>query len=394
MPKRGKKARRRRAKLGTEADVTLQQFADADGTTHPPTGRVGKGEANAFIRQAKALCHVQPSETLKMEEEDSVPWYEKDWDSDHEEIHAGSDSDTELEENLTSINQLNSKHDRQVQDSSEPEVEYPMDVWFVLAPHIRPEDIGRFAAICRNTWHLTQTIGFWRRLYNRYYSSAAQLPERLQPECMERTMCLRTCVVRSLFYLYAPFQLQVNTRAPVDQERFNGIIGSRCLYSWCSKGRTCLSTQSGIRDVWVFYFKLQLPGRPPGGIYHPRRRRRRLWDVDEDNDDALVNPEDGYCVLRIVAPHYIAVPGTVMGKVMADIKLALSGNMQNHCIMMHFSDQLCMTRKKPKAANTSNRARTKANCSAMLGERVILDPVKSIQVLHWWHPHYPYKYPG
>ncbi|CAH1271578.1 TMEM183A [Branchiostoma lanceolatum] len=391
MPKRGKKARGRRAKLGgTDADVTLQQFADAGGS-QPPSSRVGKGEANAFVRQAKALCHVQPSETLKMEEEDSVPWYEKDWDSDHEETHA--ESDTELEEKLITTNQLNSKHVRPEHDNIDIEVEYPMDLWFVLAPYIRPEDIGRFASICRNTWLLTRTIGFWRRLYNRHYLSSTQLPERLQPECMERTMCLRTCVVRSLFYLYAPFLQQVNTRAPVDQERFNGIIGSRCMYSWCSKGRTWLSTQSGVRDVWFFYFKLQLPGRPPGGAYHPRRRRK-LWDVDEDNEDALVNPEDGYCILRIVAPHFIAVPGTVMGKVMADIKLALSGNMQNHCIMMNFSDQLCTTRKKIKAANASNRARTKANCSTMLGERVILDPVKSIQVLNWWHPQYPYKYPG
>ncbi|XP_035683210.1 transmembrane protein 183B-like isoform X2 [Branchiostoma floridae] len=386
MPKRGKKTRRRRAKLaGPDADVTLQQFADAGGS-QPPSGRVGKGEGNAFVRQAKALCHGQPSETLKMEEE--VPWYEKDWDSDQEESHVDSDT----EENLITSNQVYSRYDSQTHDDAEPEVEYPMDIWSMLAPYIRPEDIGRFAAICRNTWLLTRTIGFWRRLYNRYYLSTAQLPERLQRECMERTVCLRTCVIRSLFHLYAPFQLQVNTRAPVDQERFNGIIGSRCMYSWCSKGRTCLTTQSGIRDVWVFYFKLQLPGNLPGGAYHPRRRK--LWDVDEDNDDALLNPEDGYCVLRIVAPHFIAVPGTVMGKVMADIKLALSGNMQNHCIMMHFSDQLCTTRKKMKAANASNRARTKANCSTMLGERVILDPVKSIQVLHWWHPQYPYKYPG
>lgn len=45
--------------------------------------------------------------------------------------------------------------------------EYPVDIWEVLASYIRPEDVCRFALICRNAWTVTCTAAFWTRLYRR-----------------------------------------------------------------------------------------------------------------------------------------------------------------------------------------------------------------------------------
>lgn len=45
--------------------------------------------------------------------------------------------------------------------------EYPVDIWLVLASYIRPEDVCRFALICRNAWTVTCTAAFWTRLYRR-----------------------------------------------------------------------------------------------------------------------------------------------------------------------------------------------------------------------------------
>lgn len=45
--------------------------------------------------------------------------------------------------------------------------EYPVDVWLVLSSYIRPEDVCRFALICRNAWIATCTAVFWTRLYRR-----------------------------------------------------------------------------------------------------------------------------------------------------------------------------------------------------------------------------------
>lgn len=46
--------------------------------------------------------------------------------------------------------------------------EYPVDIWLVLASYIRPEDVCRFALICRNAWTVTCTAAFWTRLYRRW----------------------------------------------------------------------------------------------------------------------------------------------------------------------------------------------------------------------------------
>lgn len=45
--------------------------------------------------------------------------------------------------------------------------EYPVDIWLVLSSYIRPEDVCRFALICRNAWIATCTAVFWTRLYRR-----------------------------------------------------------------------------------------------------------------------------------------------------------------------------------------------------------------------------------
>lgn len=46
--------------------------------------------------------------------------------------------------------------------------EYPLDVWLVLSSYIRPEDVCRFALICRSAWTATCTAAFWTRLYRRW----------------------------------------------------------------------------------------------------------------------------------------------------------------------------------------------------------------------------------
>lgn len=45
--------------------------------------------------------------------------------------------------------------------------EYPVDIWLVLSSYIRPEDVCRFALICRDAWIASCTAVFWTRLYKR-----------------------------------------------------------------------------------------------------------------------------------------------------------------------------------------------------------------------------------
>lgn len=44
---------------------------------------------------------------------------------------------------------------------------YPPDFWYVLSQYIRPEDVGRFAGICRKAYNAVNCASFWFNLYKR-----------------------------------------------------------------------------------------------------------------------------------------------------------------------------------------------------------------------------------
>lgn len=46
--------------------------------------------------------------------------------------------------------------------------EYPLDLWFIIAMYIPPEDIGKFSQICRASNHVVNTVYFWMRLFKKY----------------------------------------------------------------------------------------------------------------------------------------------------------------------------------------------------------------------------------
>ena len=51
-------------------------------------------------------------------------------------------------------------HRRQASD-------YPLDLWFLIAMYISPEDIGKFSLICRASHHVVNTVVFWMRLFRK-----------------------------------------------------------------------------------------------------------------------------------------------------------------------------------------------------------------------------------
>ena len=46
-------------------------------------------------------------------------------------------------------------------------IEYPLDIWFLISEHIRPEDVSTFARICKSALHVVSTAKFWFHLYRR-----------------------------------------------------------------------------------------------------------------------------------------------------------------------------------------------------------------------------------
>ena len=62
---------------------------------------------------------------------------------------------------------------RAVSGSSGGGVVYPIDLWFLVGRYVAPEDVCRFACICRDTHVVTHSARFWLTLYRRSASTAS-----------------------------------------------------------------------------------------------------------------------------------------------------------------------------------------------------------------------------
>ena len=45
--------------------------------------------------------------------------------------------------------------------------DYPYDIWFRISTYIAPEDIGRFALICRTTNQVVNSAAFWISIFKK-----------------------------------------------------------------------------------------------------------------------------------------------------------------------------------------------------------------------------------
>lgn len=46
-------------------------------------------------------------------------------------------------------------------------IRYPSDIWFLIAKHIPPECVCKFALICKDAYRVCLTVHFWKDLLKR-----------------------------------------------------------------------------------------------------------------------------------------------------------------------------------------------------------------------------------
>lgn len=183
-----------------------------------------------------------------------------------------------VEENFDSIDKSVEikKNEKDVNDNGTIQIhaDYSIDIWYIISEHIKPEDVGRFALICRKTADICNTAKFWFHLYHKYYKKLDNLPIRLQPDCMVRHGGLRACVIRSLFYTYDPFILRIT---PTPKEKYNEIqTETQCLIK-----KTCIAVWYLQKmDYWQFCFKFI--------NMHPRKRFYNKALLNDRKDKANV----------------------------------------------------------------------------------------------------------
>uniref|UniRef100_A0A3P8V3W3 Transmembrane protein 183A n=1 Tax=Cynoglossus semilaevis TaxID=244447 RepID=A0A3P8V3W3_CYNSE len=249
------------------------------------------------------------------------------------------------------------------EESSEGE-EYPVDIWLVLSSYIRPEDVCRFALICKNAWTATCTAAFWKRLYRRHYKMDADLPCRLQPDCIDVMHCLKARVIRSLFHLYEPFTLRVSKIPALPESTPTTLLNSKCLLF-------SFKRLSGTRPeaLWEFNFKFVKQRHIRNGCVKSLSLPRQYEEVHR-------NPDSDCYVLQVTTLNFIYFP-VVMGMTLTLFTINVSTDMRHHRVRLVFTD------------SPHHKSRKRVDHS---GTQVVLDPVHSVKLMDWWHPQYPIVY--
>ncbi|XP_031603521.1 transmembrane protein 183A isoform X1 [Oreochromis aureus] len=357
MPKKGNR-KRLKFKAGDvcSESVTVADYADADPAV-VKSGRVKKAVVNAIEKEVKLLCGLEASQGAVEEVLSSAVSVKAD------ALGSSDEQDPEEDgENETKVSRKKKNKRRKENSESSDGVDYPVDIWLVLSSYIRPEDVCRFALICRNAWTVTCTAAFWTRLYRRHYRIDVELPFRLQPVSVEKMRFLRACVIRSLFHLYEPFTLRVSKIPPLPESTPTTLLNSKCLLFWVKK-------VSGTRSetLWEFNFKfLKQQGNSRNGCAKSLRMPRQYEDVH-------MNPDSDCYVLQVTTLNFIFTP-VVMGMTLSLFTINVSTDMRHHRVRLVFQD------------SPLQRGKKRADLG---GTQVVLDPVHSVKLMDWWHPQYP-----
>ncbi|XP_043271807.1 transmembrane protein 183 [Venturia canescens] len=326
--KRGRKMAPKKMAKNKNSDVTINDFANASSGLH---GRLTKA---LTFRTDVADCegpHHTKDEILNVEE-------------------------------VSKVKDTKPRRKSKSKDLSEEDqgTDYPLDLWFLISEYIEPEAVGKFASICKSSYHVVRTAKFWFHIYKRYYRHDAILPARLRPDCMVRVEGLRACVIRALHLMYFSSGEKVGSRLISQQDEPHSLVNRKCCLMWHKKGKT----------RWYFYFKLKEVKKNR----YTASRGESNWD-DEKSDSSNVsenvsaNTEDGCRILRVSCLKYGMVP-LVMGLTLQTVKVTLSPGFDHHRIQLNFG-----TSYIPKTPT----------------QVILLTSVVDLKVLDWWHPCYPHQ---
>ncbi|XP_008318414.1 transmembrane protein 183A [Cynoglossus semilaevis] len=359
MPKKGNR-KRLKFKAGDvcSESVTVADYADADPAV-VKSGRVKKAVVNAVAKEVKSLCGLEASQGVVEEVLTSAVICRVTTET----LDSSDDLDPE-EDGINENKVYLKKKNKRRKESSEGE-EYPVDIWLVLSSYIRPEDVCRFALICKNAWTATCTAAFWKRLYRRHYKMDADLPCRLQPDCIDVMHCLKARVIRSLFHLYEPFTLRVSKIPALPESTPTTLLNSKCLLF-------SFKRLSGTRPeaLWEFNFKFVKQQR------HIRNGCVKSLSLPRQYEEVHRNPDSDCYVLQVTTLNFIYFP-VVMGMTLTLFTINVSTDMRHHRVRLVFTD------------SPHHKSRKRVDHS---GTQVVLDPVHSVKLMDWWHPQYPIVY--
>ena len=346
MPKGGRKSEKKNNR-DVASDVKLSDFADCSART----GRLRKSAGSSLHEEVQGICS---SEAL---------WFEKDLD------------EFEFPSTATEARKKHIKCKVTSEDLKDrPGIQYPIDIWYLIGRFIKPEDVRIFAAICKGSHCVSRTYSFWMKMYKRHYKPDANLPQRLQPECIDGSLCLKVYVIRALYHMYPHFTSQLSLSRMASADVYS-LLNLCCTSVWHVQ-------QNG---KWLFHFKFQAPTESATAPVNYQLAIQNMWTKQEDDEKTYEmyvnhNPDEGCKVLRILCSHFVVVSQSIMGSRLSDVRINLAHDMRRQKLQLTF----CYSnyRKTSKNGCTSRE-------SGVYGNMIQFEPIENISILNWWHPQYP-----
>ena len=236
---------------------------------------------------------------------------------------------------------------------------YPLDIWFILANYIKPEQIQTFSRLCRGSYLAVTSVKFWTQLYKRFITNTANLPMCLTPNLIANKPGLKIRIVRALFLAYP--NLVMNTRSlgeepfEIAAESLRRLVGLRCRNTWYKIESTLNSSHA-----YLFRFQLNEPMN--------ENLDKNLSKAKESTLDYLnYNNEENYLVLQVKVRDFTRVQFTEHTTL---LDFSMDTNLSS--LTMVFS---CLNQDKRHDKY----------------ENIVIKSVSAIQLLRWWHTSYPHR---
>ncbi|CAM4855838.1 unnamed protein product [Rotaria socialis] len=329
MPRRTSKQNRsgtNKNSTGTESlRLAIKDFSVYD------YSRSSKDSPRNSLRTATKL--TRECRTL-MDEQD---WYEKDL-SDFYDPQLSDEENEVQQENIRSKQKQSTKKERSAMENTHNRKEYPLDLWFIIAMYIAPEDIGKFSLICRASNHVVNTVYFWMRLFRKHNKTEANK------------------IGRILVHEH----LSIIHKTDVIQKDPHFLRLSRCVRIWYSKG----SQATSQRDAYNYYFEFRFDNKK--STKQQEIHIETLSPFIKTNNQYIIDKNS--CILHLICSNFVPI-GPYMGMILSQITLNISSDYRYHKLKMWFdSSRLCLQTSK------------KYNDSV-----VIIDPILCLRVYNWYN---------
>lgn len=248
--------------------------------------------------------------------------------------------------------------------------DYPIDVWYVISLHIDPEDIVRFALICKKTYEIVESPTFWFHRYKRHYRKDVVLPTRLQPDCMVRLGGLRACVVRALYLLYEPFILTLKVTERRDP---NALVNRQCLDYW--------AVQDKGTD-WNYYFRFTRRAD-----FSTQRSNSHLTPLEQFRD-IHYNPHQDMAILIVSeVKALIIISVRLFRKLFYFVYFQVKSNKyEKFPDIIKDLPYLCsVTQHLSQGFRNYKMKLSFTNNFRSIVKSIVHDPVLTYRTLHWWN---------